>query len=122
VDNTAAEVEPILRSLPARMRLDRIEGWGGIFHFVIVGAAKPDWTIEVKDAVCTVEEGLRGDPACVVKMSEKTFIAIETGTKNATFAFVKGKIKVTNVGAMRKYDRAFWKLYEALDAATPPAP
>lgn len=119
VHNTEAEVEAILRSLPGRLRPERLDGWGGIFHFVVVGADKPDWTVIVEDGTCRVDEGLHGEPACVVKMGEKTFLGIETGTKNPVFAFVKGKIRVTNVGAMRKYDRAFWKLYETKDLPEP---
>lgn len=119
VDNTPQEVEAIFRSLPERLRPERTADWGGTFHFQIVGADKPDWTVIVETGVCRVQEGLEGDPACTVKMSEKTFLGIETGQKNPVFAFVKGKIKVTNVGQMRKYDRAFWKLYEREDLPAP---
>ena len=112
VDNTPAEVEAIFRSLPARLRPDRLKGWGGVVHFVIVGADKPEWTVNIAGEDCDVEEGLHGEPQCTVKMGEKTFLAIETGKKNPIFAFAKGKIRVTNVGVMRKYDRAFWKLYD----------
>lgn len=119
MENTPAEVEAIFRSLPPRLRPERLDGWGGTVHFVIVGADKPEWTIVIADGAVQVDEGLHGEPACVVKMGEKTFLAIEMGKKKAIVAFVKGKIRVTNVGAMRKYDRAFWKLYETGDLTEP---
>jgi putative sterol carrier protein len=119
--DTPAEVEAIFRSLPARLRSDRVEDFSGVFHFDIAGAAKPHWTVAIKDGACEVTDGLRGEPACTVKMSEKTFIGIETGERNPVFAFVKGKIKVTNVGQMRRYDRAFFKFYEVPKDAPSPA-
>lgn len=112
VENTPAEVEAIFLSLPARLRPERLKGWGGIVHFVIVGADKPEWTVNIEGEDVAVQEGLQGEAQCTVKMGEKTFLAIETGKKNPIFAFAKGKIRVTNVGVMRKYDRAFWKLYD----------
>jgi len=110
--DTPAEVEAIIRSLPGRLRLDRVEDWGGVFHFVLHNDEKPEWTIFIEDGTCRVQEGLLGDPACVVSMSAKTFIGIETGKKKPMIAFLKGRIRVTNVGQMRRYDRAFYKLFD----------
>lgn len=119
--DTPAEVEAIFRSLPARLRSDRVQDYAGVFHFDIAGAAKPHWTVAIKDGACDVSEGLEGDPICTVRMNEKTFIGIETGERNPVFAFVKGKIKVTNVGQMRRYDRAFFKFHDVpVDAAHAP--
>ena len=112
IENTPAEVEAIMRSLPARFRPDRAGDFAGSFHFDIEGAPKPQWTVIIEDGECRVEEGLVGEPACVVRMNEKTYVGIETGTKSPMIAFVKGRIKVTNVGHMRRYDRVFWKLYD----------
>lgn len=110
--DTPAEVEAIIRSLPARLRPDRLDGLGSVFHFVLRGDDKPQWTIYVEDGQCRVEEGLHGEPACVVSMPAKTFVKIETGKRNPMVAFLKGRIKVTNVGQMRRYDKAFYKLYD----------
>jgi putative sterol carrier protein len=110
--DTPAEVEAIFRSLPARLRPDRIEEFSGVFHFDIAGAEKPRWTVAIREGACDVTEGLQGEPVCTVQMSEKTFIGVETGARNPVFAFVKGKIKVTNVGQMRRYDRAFFKFHD----------
>lgn len=111
-ENTPAEVEAIFRSLPARLRPERLDGWGGVVHFVIVGAAKPGWTIRIEGGTCVVDEGLHGEAACTVKMGEQTFLGIETGKKNPILAFAKGKIRVSNVGVMRKYERAFFKFHD----------
>jgi hypothetical protein len=117
--DTPAEVEAIFRSLPARLRADRVQDYAGVFHWDIAGAAKPHWTVAIKNGVCNVSEGFEGEPICTVALSEKTFIGVETGERNPVFAFVKGKIKVTNVGQLRRYDRAFFKFH---DVPVPVAP
>ncbi len=110
--DTPAEVEAIVRSLPARLRADRVEGWGGRFHLVLEGDATPEWTVTIEEGTCAVEPGLHGEPSCVLSMTAKTYVGVETGKKNPMVAFLKGRIKITNVGQMRRYDRAFYKLYD----------
>jgi putative sterol carrier protein len=110
--DTPAEVESIFRSLPARVRPDRIGECRGVFHFDIHGADQAHWTVTIDAGGCEVVPGHQGDPVCVVTMSEKTFLAVETGQRNPLVAFVKGKIKVTNVGQMRRYERAFFRFHD----------
>lgn len=110
--DTPAEVPAIFRSLPARLRADRVEGYRGVFHFDIRESATPHWTVTIDGGACTVGDSFEGEPTCTVTMNEDTFISIETGRQNATIAFVKGRIKVTNVGQMRKYDRAFFRFHD----------
>lgn len=108
--DTPAEVESILRSLPGRFRPEHVDADdAGTYHFVIAGAEKLHWTICIAVGSCTVEEGLMGEPVCTVSMSEEVFIAIETGRCNPVTEFLQGKIKVTNVGRMRRYERAFYR-------------
>jgi putative sterol carrier protein len=110
--DTPAEVEAIVRSLPLRLRADKIEGYHGRFHLVLEGDAKPEWTVIIADGACEVHEGLHGEPSCVLAMPAKTYVGVETGTKNPMVAFLKGRIKISNVGQMRRYDKAFYKLYD----------
>lgn len=122
VHDTPAEVEAIVRSLPARLRPEKLDdGWGGRFHLVLAGDDKPEWTVTIEGHTCRVEEGLHGEPACVLSMPAKTYVDVETGKKNPMVAFLKGRIKISNVGQLRRYDRAFWKLYDVPkeEAASP---
>jgi len=121
IEEMPTEAEAIFRSLPARFRPERAD-FQGVFHFDITGAAKPHWTITIDNGTCRVEEGLLGEPSCVVRMSEKTFIGIETGQRNPIAQFVKGRVKITNVGQLRRYDRAFHKLFAAPDEPYPEGP
>ena len=129
VHDTPAEGEAIVRSLPGRLRPEKIEGWSGRFHLVLAGDDKPEWTVTIGEGACRVEEGLHGEPSCVLAMPAKTYVDVETGKKNPMVAFLKGRIKISNVGQMRRYDKAFWKLYDvpkdgaaAEVAAEPDAP
>jgi putative sterol carrier protein len=115
------DAEAIFRSLTARFRPERAD-FHGVFHFDIDGAAKPHWTITIDPGTCAVEEGLIGEATCTVRMSEKTFVGIETGQRNPLVQFVKGRVKITNVGALRRYDRAFHKLFDAPDDRYPEPP
>jgi putative sterol carrier protein len=110
--DTPHEVGAIMRSLPQRFRPDRLKGWSGTFHWDIRGADEPAWTVRLSDTACEVETGLHGEPDCVVVMGAKTFVAIEIGERSPMMAFAKGKIKVNNVGNMRRYDRAFFRFHD----------
>jgi hypothetical protein len=116
--DTPTEVGAIFGSLPGRFRPDRVPDFRGVYHWLIDGAEHPQWTVVLDGGQCIVREGLDGEPDCTVRMSEKTFLAIETGKRNPVMAFVKGKIKVNNVGAMRRYDRAFFRFHDVPEAAT----
>lgn len=110
--DTPHEVAAILRSLPQRFRPDRVKGWQGTFHWDVRGADQPTWTVRFSEAGCEVLEGHDGEPDCVITIGVKTFIGVETGQRNPVFAFAKGKIKVSNVGNMRRYDKAFFKFHD----------
>lgn len=113
--DTPAEVDAIFRTLPARLRADRVEGYRGVFHFEIRESATPAWTVTIADGACTVDAGFNGEPTCNVTMDETTFLNIETGRQNPMMAFVKGRIRVTNVGQMRRYERAFYRFHDVPD-------
>ncbi len=110
--DTPHEVAAIMRSLPQRFRPDRLKGWSGTFHWDIRGAEEAEWTVRVSDAECEVVGGFEGEPDCVVRVGSKTFVGIETGERSPMMAFAKGKIKISNVGNMRRYDKAFFKFHD----------
>lgn len=100
-------VEGLFRSLPRRLRPEASEGWAARFHFVLAGAAAPEWTVVIEGGACTVERGRLGTPDCVVEMDEATYLGVETGQVNAQTAFMTGKVKVSNIGEMMRYVKAF---------------
>lgn len=112
VADTPAEVEAIFSCLPQRFRPEQAGDLEALYHWEVKNAAKPKWTVVIGGGFCTVEEGWRGEPTCKIRMTEKTFLGVETGQANPMLAFLKGKIRVSNVSAMRRYDKAFWKFHE----------
>jgi len=100
-------VEGLVGSLPQRLRPDRAEGWRAVFHFVLSGAERPEWTVVIEDGRCRVEPGLEGAPDCVVRMSADTYVGIESGSVNPQTAFMMGRVKVSDVGQMMRYVKAF---------------
>lgn len=103
-------VHDLFRSLPFRFRPDKVEGWTARFHFHLRDANRPLWTVSIHDGLCEVIEGAHGTPDCVVTTNEETYIAVETGKRDAQMAFMTGGIKVSNVGAMMKFSKAFRRL------------
>ena len=104
---TPATVEELIGSLPERLRPDRAAGWRAVFHFVLKDADRPEWTVTIEGGGCRVEPGLAGAPDCVVRMSAETYVGIETGRVNPQTAFMMGRVKVSDVGQMMRYVKAF---------------
>ncbi len=100
-------VEGLIGSLPQRLRPERAEGWRAVFHFVLAGAERPEWTVTLDGGTCRVVPGLAGMPDCVVRMSADTYVGIESGRVNPQTAFMMGRVKVSDVGQMMRYVKAF---------------
>lgn len=100
-------VEGLMRSLAARLRPGKTDGWRSLFHYRIEGAASPEWTVRIDGESVSVSEGLEGEPDCRVEMKEATYLGIETGTVNPQSAFMMGKVKVSNLAEMMRFIQAF---------------
>lgn len=105
-----ATVETLIRSLPDRLRADKIADWRSRFHFRLEGAHQAEWTVSIEEGRCRVEPGLMGEPDCVVEMGADTYVGIETGAVNAQVAFMLGKVKVSNLQQMIRYAQAFRRI------------
>lgn len=96
-----------LSSLPAKVPLEAIEGVETLFHFDISGEGGTQATIEIKDGDVKFEEGLQGDPKCVVSASHENLKKVLSGSLNPMMAIMTGKIKISNTGEMMKYAKIF---------------
>lgn len=70
------------------------------------------YTVTIKDGQCTLEQGLNGEPNCIIKAKSQTYIDIETGKANPQMALMMGKVKVSNIGEMMNFAKVFRK-YDA---------
>ena len=96
-----------LSSLPAKVPLDAIEGVDTLFHFDISGEGGTQATIGIKDGEVKFEEGLQGDPKCVVSASQENLKKVLSGSLNPMMAMMTGKIKISNTAEMMKYAKIF---------------
>ncbi len=107
VPTTAAE---IIRSLPERFRPEKVGDWETLFHFDIAGPEGGQFTVTVRKGLCTVENGLKGEPECVVKTTDKVYRDVELGRANAEIAVMTGKIKISDLAEMMRFIKAFRRL------------
>ncbi|MDB5095609.1 MAG: citronellyl-CoA dehydrogenase [Cyanobacteria bacterium RYN_339] len=108
----AAEVAPntvpeLFLSLPTRLRPEKTEGLRTRVHFQFPGSA---WTVEIDGPLCQVQEGLHGEPACVVQSTEEVYLDLEAGRESPEMAFMTGKVKISNPLVMQQFARSFRRI------------
>lgn len=101
------DLAELFNSLPGRLRAEKVADWQGVFHFELAGGRPGQWTVEIGGGGCRVSQGHQGQAGCLVEMDAATYIGIETGALDPQAAFMGGKIKVNDLGAMLKYLTAF---------------
>jgi len=97
----------LLYGLPAKVSPSAIEGLETVFHFDIEGEQGGLYTIRVANGKIKVEDGLLGEPKCVVRATDQNFINLVSGDLNPMMAVLTGKVKISNQGEMLKYAKIF---------------
>lgn len=92
-----------LFELPSKINLNLLEGLETVFHFELEGENSGPVTIVIKGNEVKVEEGLIGEPNCVVKATDENFKKILKGELNPMMALLTGKLKVVNQTEMMKF-------------------
>ena len=106
-----ATIDHIFIGLPARF--DRAAApanfLNSVFHFELAdGPTKTLYTVRTVDGSVEVERGaLTGEATCLVKTNAQTYFDVETGKMKAESAFIMGKIKVSNLGAIASFRKCF---------------
>ena len=103
----AITARQILASAPSRFRPEKANGLHLTFHFIIIGDENFELSLLINDSACTLYEGLKDTPTCVIKTSAKTYIELETGKANPQMALMTGKVKVSNISEMMKFAKCF---------------
>ena len=99
----------IITSAPRRFRKEKANGINTIFHFELSGEENLLYTFKISDNQCELNEGLIGQPKCVIKTNQKTYEELETGKANPQMALMLGKIKVSNLAEMMSFTKLFRK-------------
>lgn len=97
----------LLYGLSAKVSPAALEGQETVFHFDISGHDGGQYTITVAKGQMKTEDGLIGDPKCVVRASDENFINLVSGELNPMMAVLTGKVKISNQGEMLKYAKIF---------------
>jgi putative sterol carrier protein len=101
---TAAE---IIQSLPERFLPENAGDWETVFHFDISGPEGGQFTVKIMKGKCTVESGLRGEAKCAVSVTDKTYHDIELGKMKPEWAFMTGKIRMSDLAEMMRFTKMF---------------
>jgi putative sterol carrier protein len=100
----------LVKGLPSRFKPDMASGFSGNIQLVLEGEGGGEFSVQIKDGACKVEEGLIGIPDCVVRAKASVYVDTETGKLNPTMAVMMGKIKVSNIGVLTQFIQFFERL------------
>lgn len=64
-------------------------------QFKLTGAQAADWVVTIKDAKCTLTQGLAPAPKLTITANSANFVKIFSGQIDPMQAFMQGKLKVT---------------------------
>ena len=103
----------IILALPERLKQEEAAGQSGIFQFQLEGETGGEFTVTVADGKCDVQEGLQGEPSCLISALATDFEDAELGRVNRQMAVMMGKIKISNLGEMLKFIGIFKDLEPA---------
>ena len=92
-------------SLPDRIAVEALVGKHTLFHFDLGDDGQ--YSVKVDDGTVTVEEGLVGEPKCVVRSTSAHLEKILSGSLNPMMAVMSGKLKISNLSEMMTYARLF---------------
>lgn len=107
----AETAKEIILSFEQRFRPEKASGVNTIFHFIISGERGGKFTVTIENIKCKVTENLIGDAKCVVKTKDKIYEELELGKRSPEMAVAFGKIKISNIGEMKKFTRLFQRLF-----------
>lgn len=103
-----ATAKEIVHSLQDRFRPEKAEPvYAAIFHLDIEGERGGQFTVAIDDGTISVHEGLEGTATCEIKASDSTYEDVEWGRTNPQMAFMFGKVKVSDIGAMLDFAGMF---------------
>lgn len=93
--------------LPSKVSPQAIEGHHTIFHFDLDGEGGGQYTVAIQNNTVSVQDGLHGEPSCVVKASNENFMKLVQGDLNPMMAVLTGKVRISNQGEMLRYAKIF---------------
>lgn len=94
----------LIKSFEKRINTEEIEySEHKIFHFFLSGNDGGNFTVQLKNKKVKVSEGLKGEADCEIKAKAKDYVALETGDLSPKWAFVTGKVKVSDIAELLRF-------------------
>jgi acyl-CoA dehydrogenase len=100
----------IIKSLPERVKKEKLGALTGNIHFDISGTGGGKYTLTLTSDECTIQEGLYGEALCVVSADNDSYVGVETGKLNPQEAFMTGKLLLSNPMVMMQVGGMFSKV------------
>jgi putative sterol carrier protein len=97
----------IIFDLQTKVNPAVIKGLETTFHFDLSKDGSGGYTVTLANDELCVEEGLIGDPKCVVTTSGEHFVSLINKESNPMMSLLTGKLKISNQGELIKYAKIF---------------
>jgi putative sterol carrier protein len=88
-------VSEFMSRLGSAIILEKAAGLDASIQFKLTGAQAADWVVTIKDAKCTLTQGLAPAPKLTITADSANFVKIFSGQIDPMQAFMQGKLKVT---------------------------
>lgn len=89
-----ASVKEVFDKVGESFNPNAAKGLNAVMQYDITGEGGGNWTVSIKDGVCTVQEGKHASPTVTLTMSSETWLAMVNKQINGMQAFMSGKLKV----------------------------
>ncbi len=98
----------LLLSLPRRFKSEKADpAMNQLFHFSLSGEGGGQFSVQIASGAVEVNEGLRGQPDCLVQAQAEDYAGLELGHIDPSSALMSGKIRVSDLGSMMAFTPLF---------------
>lgn len=95
-------IKEYIYALPQNISVEMLKGIDTLFHFDVQGEGGGQFTIRAVNQQLDIQEGLLGEPNCVVSGKARHMQAILKGQLNPMMAVLTGKIKISDNAEVMK--------------------
>jgi putative sterol carrier protein len=88
-------VKETFEKMPTVFDATKAQGVNSVVQYIIEGPEGGNWSIEIKDGNCRIEEGTHDSPKVTITMNAETWLALVNQEISGMQAFMGGKLKAT---------------------------
>lgn len=95
----------VMKGIPAGVDPVKARGWNACLHVDLIDG--DGYTLTATNGRCTTRRGLHGEATCVLTTDEETAYGVFRGEIDGTQAYMKGKLKISNVSDIMKFTEVY---------------